>query len=61
MNILNIVIQNNIFYNPNSGYAFNSSNSLAIVSNNIFYNADPKTNLNFNHLDYAIRVNLRYF
>jgi hypothetical protein len=41
LNILNAVVQNNIFYNPSGANAFFGSNSLMIVSNNIFFGADP--------------------
>jgi len=44
LNILNTVIQNNIFYNPAGTNTFINPCSLAIISNNIFFNADPKNN-----------------
>lgn len=45
LNIINTIIQNNIFYNPSSGTAFTGSNSFAIVSNNIFYNCEASVNM----------------
>lgn len=44
LNILNTLVQNNIFYNPSNGAAFSGSNSLMVLSNNIFYGADPLIN-----------------
>lgn len=44
LNILNTLVQNNIFYNPQGGNAFAGSSSLMVLSNNIFFGADPKIN-----------------
>lgn len=62
LNILNTLVQNNIFYNPQGGNAFSGSNSLMVLSNNIFFGADPKINntssiYNFN-LSYASSATL---
>ncbi len=44
LSILNAVVQNNVFYNPNvngNAFAFFNACSNAIVKNNIFFNANP--------------------
>lgn len=62
LNILNTIIQNNIFYNPNNSNAFVGSNSLMVLSNNIFYGADPINNTSAsifnNNISYSPSVTL---